>query len=363
MIEDVELFRLEVPLRKPYKLAFGPVHHFDTILVRVIADGRAGFGEATILTGYTDEDIEGGWRLAQSLAGGLPGLSLPAAKATLADRFTRAPFTATAFTTAIEMCEGSALLDVPTSTEVLVLAGIEETTAPGLEAEIERLLAAGFRTLKVKVGFDPDLDAARVRSIQRLVRGRAQLRIDANQGYSPEQACRFARSVDPEGTELFEQPCAAADWEAVAIVANASPLPLMLDESIYGEADIERAAALKSIAFIKLKLMKLGSLERLALALERIRELGMEPVLGNGVATEVGCWMEACVARSRIRNPGEMNGFLRQRIRLAPDCLAVRRGHLVLDKSPVLDMAAVASLAVGRTHCTRQPVLARGWSA
>jgi hypothetical protein len=136
----------------------------------------------------------------------------------------------------------------------------------------------------------------------------------------------------------------------------------MLDESIYGEADIERAAALKSIAFIKLKLMKLGSLERLALALVRIRELGMEPVLGNGVATEIGCWMEACVAHSRIRNAGEMNGFLRQRIRLAPDCLAVRSGRLMLDAPPVLDMAAVESLAVERSHGIRQPVLARGWS-
>ena len=36
----------------------------------------------------------------------------------------------------------------------------------------------------------------------------------------------------------------------------------------------------------------------------------MEPVLGNGVASEIGCWMEACVARSTIANAGEMNGFL-----------------------------------------------------
>ena len=34
---------------------------------------------------------------------------------------------------------------------------------------------------------------------------------------------------------------------------------------------------------VKLKLMKAGSLENLAAQLERIRELGMEPVLGNGV--------------------------------------------------------------------------------
>ena len=42
----------------------------------------------------------------------------------------------------------------------------------------------------------------------------------------------------------------------------------------------------------------------------------MEPVLGNGVACEIGCWMEACVARTLIGNAGEMNGFLKPVTRL-----------------------------------------------
>ena len=49
----------------------------------------------------------------------------------------------------------------------------------------------------------------------------------------------------------------------------------------------------------------------LAEALHRVRDLGMEPVLGDGVAGEIACWMEACVARSTIRNAGEFNGFLK----------------------------------------------------
>ena len=43
--------------------------------------------------------------------------------------------------------------------------------------------------------------------------------------------------------------------------------------------------------------MKMGGLASPGSGLARIRELGMEPVLGNGVACEVGCWMEACIAR------------------------------------------------------------------
>ena len=63
MIEEIGLLRLEIPLATPYKLALGSVRHLDTILVRLRAAGRTGIGEATILTGYTDETIDGSWRL------------------------------------------------------------------------------------------------------------------------------------------------------------------------------------------------------------------------------------------------------------------------------------------------------------
>ncbi|HWI15611.1 MAG TPA: hypothetical protein VNT02_15205, partial [Burkholderiales bacterium] len=83
------------------------------------------------------------------------------------------------------------------------------------------------------------------------------------------------------------------------------------DESIYGLPDIERAAGLRAAAYIKVKLMKLGDIDALAASIARIRELGMKPVLGNGVACDIGCWMEACVAARLIDNAGEMNGYLK----------------------------------------------------
>lgn len=73
---------------------------------------------------------------------------------------------------------------------------------------------------------------------------------------------------------------------------------MMLDESIYGLADIEKAARLKAATYVKLKLMKLVTLRALSQAIERIRELGMKPVLGNGVACDPGCWMEGLRKRA-----------------------------------------------------------------
>jgi len=74
VVERLRLHRLEVPLASPYKLSFGPVTKFDTILVEAQdSDGRIGLGEATLLTGYTDETVAGAWELMQGIAAGFPG--------------------------------------------------------------------------------------------------------------------------------------------------------------------------------------------------------------------------------------------------------------------------------------------------
>lgn len=343
MIDEIKIVRLAVPLATPYKLALGSVAHFDTILIVLHAGGRVGIGEATILTGYTDETIEGSWQLAAALAPHLTGADIEDARRAALDMFERAPFMTTAFVSALDMAQDHPTLRIAAPVRVPILAVINAMDPAGIESEIERHVGAGYGTLKVKVGFDADSDLERVRLIQRLTAGRARLRLDANQGYSAAEGCRFAGALDPANIELFEQPCAAEDWDAAIAVAQVSTVPMMLDESIYGVADIERAAATRAARFVKLKLMKMGGIERLESGLRLIRELGMEPVLGNGVATEIGCWMEACVARHFVRNAGEMNGFLKPSARLLKAPLVAERGAIVLDPAfkPVLDEVAL----------------------
>lgn len=337
-VARIRLTRLRIPLKAPYRLSFGPVEHFDTILVECESDGRIGLGEATVLTGYTEETIEGCWRAADEIAVRFAGMDLEAARAALRPFARRLPFTATAFGTALEMLEGSDYLRTERERAVPLLAGINASGEEAVREEFERLYAQGYRTFKVKVGFEVEKDLEHVRTVQKLVRGRATIRIDANQGYSAEQGVAFARRLDPADIELFEQPCAAGDWDGHLEVVRASRVPMMLDESIYGLEEIERAAALQAARFIKLKLMKLGSLEALGRSLERIRALGMTPVLGNGVACDLGCWMEACVAARHIDNAGEMNGFLRARAGLLTEALEVRSGAMILKPgyAPVL---------------------------
>jgi L-alanine-DL-glutamate epimerase-like enolase superfamily enzyme len=335
IIEQLRVSRLKIPLTQPYKLALGNVAAFDTVLVEIVIAGRSGLGEATILNGYTDETIEGSWELAKTLTGKLCGLSQDAACQWIEAEIRRtAPFTATAFQTAIEMAMVHPLLAIDKSIAVPLLYGINSTDHAGIEREVEAALAVGYRTMKIKVGFDLEADVARVGLIQRVNRGRAKLRIDANQGYSRDDGCAFARRIAPDSVELLEQPCRADDWDAARAVVATSDVPVMLDESIYDLADIDRAAAIGA-GFVKLKLMKCGSLGALARGLERIRQFGMVPVLGNGVASDIGCWMEACVASTMIDNAGEMNGFLRQRRGVVRNPIGVEAGSMQLQAGTI----------------------------
>ena len=333
-LERLSLYRTRIPLTRPYKLAFGAVEAFDTLLVEALLDdGRIGWGEATVLTGYTDETMESAWVASTAMAPPLISQDTDAAVAAAMVRHHDAPFTTTAFVTAVEMALGHPLL-AGDARPAPLLAIVNATERAAIADEIEARLSEGYVTLKVKVGFDLRPDMERLAYIQDLVGDRAEIRVDGNQGYEPADGVAFVSGIDPAGIELVEQPCAADDWDAAVAVAKAARprgVPMMLDESIYGLEDVERARDLDCADIIKLKLMKLGGLDALVAGLRHIRACGMRPVLGNGVAGDIGCWMEARVAAIEIDNAGEMNGYLKPRQRLFDVPMRLERGALVFD--------------------------------
>ncbi len=349
-IDEVVLHDLHMPLVEPYPSAIATIVALETLVVEVrTRDGRQGFGEAAIVEGYTHETREGGWQFCREQAVRALGRPADEVKAGLLAHREKNSHAVASIVSAIEMAEGHALIAPPaTALRVPLLAPINSKQEPAIAAEIEKRLEAGFLTLKVKVGFDVAADLARVRCIQRLVQGRAKLRLDGNQGYSQAQALEFVTGLSPEGIELFEQPCGDRNWDAAAAVARVATVPMMLDESIYVTTDIDRAAALKAAAYIKLKLVKAGCIDALCADLERVTAHGMRRVLGNGVAGEIGCWMEACVAHKYIDNAGELNGYLKPVDRLfeeplgfADGCVAIPAGY-----APRLDRKALARFAV-----------------
>ena len=358
-VADITLYRLKLPLETPYHVSYRVYEDFEPIVVEARdGDGRTGWGEGHISPGYSDETVDGGWAFCRARAEHMVGKPAAAAKAVAEAGIATSPVAASALVTAMEMLEGNRHLHIAEAARLPLLTPFHSTTADHIAAEVDARLEEGFRTFKVKVGKDVDADLARVALVQEAAGGRATIRLDANRGFSRHDGCRFAAALDPQGIELFEQPCDAADWDANAAVAQESTVPVMLDESIYGLEDIERAAAIEGIGFVKLKLKKLGGLDRLDAGLRLIRECGMEPVLGDGVSADIACWMEACVARGAIANAGEFNGFLKPTARLFATPLRFADGalHLAPGFVPEIDRKALADFGLAKERVVRATV-------
>jgi L-alanine-DL-glutamate epimerase-like enolase superfamily enzyme len=131
-----------------------------------------------------------------------------------------------------------------------------------------------------------------------------------------------------EFTELVEQPLPAVAWDEMKTLAAASRVPLMLDESIQRREDAERARE-TGCAWIKLKLCKQGgSLELIDLA-EYARHVGLDVILGNGVATDIVNVLELDVCRRRpdlFRRASESNGFAKLRAPVRYTSLGMKAG-------------------------------------
>lgn len=90
----------------------------------------------------------------------------------------------------------------------------------------------GFRTLKVKVGIEPEQDMARVRAIRAAVGPDIRLAIDANGGWSTRTAIQTIQRLADCNLIFAEQPVAPLDVTWMAEVRRQVSIPIMADESV-----------------------------------------------------------------------------------------------------------------------------------
>lgn len=362
-IREITLYRADLPLVTPYRLSYRTFESFEPLIVEIRdEDGREGWGEQHISPGSSTETRDGGWEFAREVAAQLIGMTPAEAKQSVATRAGESEVAATALTTAIEMLEDAPVLISAEDRRFRLLTAFNATEGAAIEREVEDRLEQGFRTFKIKVGKDVERDIAYLAQIQRAADGRATLRVDANRGYSREDGRRFAASIDPNGVELFEQPCATEDWDANAAVAAVSNVPLMLDEPICDLPDIDRAATIPGVGLCKVKLKRFGSLANLKTAIERIHGHGLGAVLGDGLGAEINCWMEARVADGLIDNAGEYNGFvkIRPEARLLANPLPFATGeiHLPAGWRPQIDRQRLAERMVASERLAKSTTAA-----
>ncbi len=154
--------------------------------------------------------------------------------------------------------------------------------------EAIRLVEAGYRVLKLKLGTTVEEDVERVKAVRAAVGDQTRLRIDANQGWDRQEAIRALMQIARYNVELVEQPVAAADIEGLALVRKAQPIPVMADESIHQPIDVLRVIKEEAVDYINIKIMKSGGFWKAQQIAFLADAAGMECQVGGMVETDLG---------------------------------------------------------------------------
>ncbi|MGH9677068.1 MAG: mandelate racemase/muconate lactonizing enzyme family protein, partial [Candidatus Acidiferrum sp.] len=134
------------------------------------------------------------------------------------------------------------------------------TSARGFKARLAAwaMRIYGFRQVKVKVGMAGYDDAARLRIIRGRVGENLDLRVDANEAWSLEQAVKCIRDLEEFSISSVEQPLSHSSAAVLPELRRAVTVPIMLDESLCGQVDAERAIAGQWCDLFNIRLSKCG---------------------------------------------------------------------------------------------------------
>ena len=302
MEQDAEQAVLEVaavrrhlhraPLRHPFVTAARRTEAVEYVVAEVeLAGGTVGQGSAAETVAVTGEDA------ASNLAAldGPLGAALRGARGTIGElsaRIAAAMPGATSAKAALEVALHDAWARAAGRPLVELLGGSAEETMrndmtvsleePATMAERAReAVAAGHEILKIKLGHDIAEDRERLAAVVEAAPS-ARLRLDANQGWLPDQAVEIITGFEADGlpVELVEQPVAAGDVEGLARVTAAVSLPIMADEAVWSAADAHRLLEARACDLLNIKLAKTGGLRGAIEVAEAARRAGIDCMLG-----------------------------------------------------------------------------------
>jgi muconate cycloisomerase len=167
-------------------------------------------------------------------------------------------------------------------THSIGILGFEEA-----EREVAKVATEGIRTIKIKVGVDPDRDVEMVRRIRETVGPGMALCVDANQGYrTPGEAIRTLRRMERFDLIYFEQPVEGI--ERLAEVARAIDVPVMADESAWNAHDVIQIIEKRAAQIVSIYTTKPGGLYRAMEVAAVARAAGIICNVNGSVETGVG---------------------------------------------------------------------------
>ena len=150
--------------------------------------------------------------------------------------------------------------------------------------------AADFPALKIKCGGPQDLET--LRAVREVFGG--PIRIDANTGWTRDDAERLLPAIVGLGVELIEQPFPARAYLDLGWLQERSSIPIVADESAVTDEDLD--ALVGVVEGVNVKLAKCGGIAPAKAMLTRARDLGFRTFLGCMEETSVGIAGSAAVA-------------------------------------------------------------------
>jgi L-Ala-D/L-Glu epimerase len=269
-ITNIEIFRYSIKM-VPFTIATGTMQAAQNLLIKVhTSTGLVGFGECSAFPMIAGETQDTCFVLAKSFATLWKGKDAADIEARMAEldhfiaynhtaksAFDMALFDLAARQKEVPLFEYLGGHYFEPESDLTVGMGAPERMA---EQALGFLDLHGASIIKVKVGGDPETDIARLVAIKNAVGNRAQLRIDANQGWDFEQAVLALTAMQELGIQFCEQPMPRCFDHKMPSLRRISAIPIMADESVFNHHDAERMIQTYACDFVNIKLSKAGGI-------------------------------------------------------------------------------------------------------
>jgi len=297
-IESIELRRIELPLKSPFRTSFGTETVRDILLVHIITPDGEGWGECVAGMGglYSSEYVEGAEDVIKRIlvprllaAGDVDAARIAEilhpvkghrmAKAAIETAVLDAELRARGESFASHL--GAVRDRVECGVSVGIMASI-----PQLLDTVDGYLSDGYKRIKLKI--EPGWDIEPVRAVRER-NPDILLQVDANTAYTLADARHLAK-LDPFGLLLIEQPLDEEHIREHAELAKIVQTPVCLDESIVSAYVAADAIRMGACAIVNIKPGRVGGY----LEARRIHDV----CAANGVPVWCGGMLESGLGRA-----------------------------------------------------------------
>jgi L-Ala-D/L-Glu epimerase / N-acetyl-D-glutamate racemase len=307
-IADMEVFPFTMQSKQVFRISLGTLTT-ENVLIRLrTEDGVTGWGESSPYSAVTGDTQATNLAASKMLAGIVKGKD-PFDLALITTEMDAATTGEPSIKAAVEMaiwdiCGKLANRPVRCllgnyrdafETDLTVYLDESHIMAEKAQAIVNR----GFKCVKIKLGESAVADIERIRSVRENIGKEPRIRIDANQGWSPDEAVRALKGIAAFDVQFCEQPVRYWDWEGMRFVRDRSPIPIMADESVHSPHDAVTAIRLGAADMINIKLMKTGGILQAAWVARIADAANVNCMLGCMTETRIGLTAAAHVVCSQ----------------------------------------------------------------